>query len=271
MQATFPFIFGIESEILEIAKDYLNEEEDIFFIHITKNLITKYSKKEKKFSNNQLMKNLPIFPKEVFDELLTNLQDIKSHMNEKYSSNIQKLDEEIRESFIKSNARLFGDFSIYLSFIDSVPIFNKECFLINHSKNRDFFEKFIDSQNFSYFLQCEYKEGYPYFNKMCMRLGSNKVKNRTSSVKVSKSPISRPSVNNSTQNSTPNINVQFKTASLNLENSNNSHSDNLDGFNKNDINDTYLINPYFISDQIISNLDKIEELIYEKYKSILIQ
>jgi len=255
---------------LEIAKDYLNEEEDIFFIHITKNLITKYSKKDRKFTNNQLMKNLPIFPKEVSDELLINLQEIKSHLNDKFLSNPQKLDEEIRECFIKSNARLFGDFNIYLSFIDSVPIFNKECFLISHSKNRDFFEKFIDSQNFSYFLQCEYKEGYPYFNKLCLRLGSQKVKNRNSSVKVSKSPISRPSVNNSTQNSTPNINVQFKAVSLNLENSNNSHSENLDAYNKNEITDSYLINPYFISDQMIGNIDKIEELIFEKYKCNII-
>ena len=258
--------------MLEMAKDYLNEEEDIFFVHITKNIITKYSKKEKKFTNNQLMKFLPLFPKEISDELISNLQEIKSQIIQKSSAlNPQKIDEEIRKCFIKSNVRLFGDFSKYLSFIDGVPIFNKECFLINHSKNGDFFEKFIDSQNFSYFLQCEFKDNFPYFNKLCLRLiGHNNRKTISLSNNISKSPISRPSINNSTQNSTPNININYKTPSLNLENSNNSQSENNIEGNKIELSDTFLINPYFISEQLVPNIDKIEELIYEKYKCILL-
>jgi hypothetical protein len=70
--------------------------------------------------------------------------------------------------------RLFGDFGNYLSFVDGYPSFNRECYINNHSsKDKVFFERIADSQNFNFFLQNEIKEVFPYFHKLCLRYSNN--------------------------------------------------------------------------------------------------
>ena len=46
---------GIDITMINLAMEYLNEEEDIFLVYINKNNVSKFSKKEKKFSTKQLL------------------------------------------------------------------------------------------------------------------------------------------------------------------------------------------------------------------------
>lgn len=64
-------------------------------------------------------------------------------------------------------ARLFGDYIKYLSFIDKVPIFNKESFIeTKNAKFREFYDQLTDTQSFLFFLQQDLKESYPIFYKL---------------------------------------------------------------------------------------------------------
>ena len=46
---------GIDITMINIAMEYLNEEEDIFLVYINKNIVTKFAKKEKKLSSKLLL------------------------------------------------------------------------------------------------------------------------------------------------------------------------------------------------------------------------
>ncbi len=46
---------GIDITMINLAMEYMNEEEDIFLVYIIKNNVTKFCKKEKKLSTKQLL------------------------------------------------------------------------------------------------------------------------------------------------------------------------------------------------------------------------
>lgn len=46
---------GIDITMINIANEYLNEEEDIYMIYINKNKVSKFSRKEKSFSTKALL------------------------------------------------------------------------------------------------------------------------------------------------------------------------------------------------------------------------
>lgn len=56
LQSFMPFIMGIDEALFETAKQYLNEEDNIYIIHIKKDLIdVSFNKKGKKLKRKELM------------------------------------------------------------------------------------------------------------------------------------------------------------------------------------------------------------------------
>jgi hypothetical protein len=66
---------------------------------------------------------------------------------------------------------MFGDYRKFVSFLENIPLFNKESFFKTKSKKDiEFYDKVIESQYFNYFIQKETKENYPFFYFHCHKL-----------------------------------------------------------------------------------------------------
>lgn len=77
LQTPFPFIMGVDSELFEIGKEFLRDEDDVFIINMNKKTISKFQSKEKKVSKDQLYLNINQFPEENEKELVSFLRDLK--------------------------------------------------------------------------------------------------------------------------------------------------------------------------------------------------
>ena len=66
---------------------------------------------------------------------------------------------------------MFGDYRKFVSFLENIPLFNKDSFFKTKSKKDiEFYDKVIESQYFNYFIQKETKENYPFFYFHCHKL-----------------------------------------------------------------------------------------------------
>lgn len=170
--------------------------------------------------------------------------------------------------------RLFGDFGNYLSFVDGYPSFNRECYINNHSsKDKVFFERIADSQNFNFFLQNEIKEVFPYFYKLCLRYCNNS--KITNNFEKRSNSLSKLNVSKSTKlNSTSKLlkvvsNVVTKNSSFenNSENNSNNSISTILEIKGNDYLENFLITPYFINESILkSNVYLVDDLINLRFK-----
>jgi hypothetical protein len=69
-----------------------------------------------------------------------------------------------------SMVKMIGDYMKFVSFLDNVPLFNMESFFATKvPKEKEFYEKLVESQNFNFFLQQDLKEVFPYFYDLCMK------------------------------------------------------------------------------------------------------
>ena len=76
---------GIDENLYDIAEDYINEDDDVFLVYISKNSIMPYSKKDKKTNMKQLFKEKSIspYPEEIEKENLSMLKELKKALSEK--------------------------------------------------------------------------------------------------------------------------------------------------------------------------------------------
>jgi len=126
--------------------------------------------------------------------------------------------------------KLFGDFLNHSSLVDGFPILNKESFLQNKSsKEKEFLDKLVDSQNFSNLMQMD-SEFYAYFNKLLSK--------------------KKEEFNSKTKD-------KFDVKSL--------LSDKKIEFTENFLISPYFIN----EDIIRSDITKLEEVLFEKFKENL--
>lgn len=177
---------------------------------------------------------------------------------------------------------LFGNYTKYLSFLENVPLFNKESFLINSSfKDKQFFDSFVDSQLFSYFLQQDVKRVFPYFAKISLRYSSSLIKinkfaekrsnslsNTIKSLKLQSKKQTPTKHNSLITSNNNNISVVKNNSFHPIHNSGRSEV-SVDVEKEMEIPDydTFSIHPYFLSESIInSNIYRIEEIINMKFK-----
>lgn len=216
------------------------------------------------------------FPEENEKDITDYLKELKKFIISKKGIvfNLFEIDQKIRKIFIKSMGRLFGNYSKYLTFMDGVPLFNKESFLITKPhKEKGFYDRFSESQLFNYFLQQDVKKAFPYFSKISLRFANPpKIKSKTTSLISFSKKNSTPSISivkgNQVDQSAISGNTSAHKKSLNnySETSSNSMTAIVDMKNL-DYFENYIIPPYFISESIIkSNMYKIEELISLKFK-----
>jgi len=145
----------------------------------------------------------------------------------------------MRELFAIAMTKIFGDYLKFLTFLDDVPLFNVEGYIINrNSKDKEFYNEFSQTQIFRQFLQNNLKEQYPYFLKLT---SSNNYKiNKKESVK-SNSVQSKLSTRETGESSNSTI------GSLITQN-------NPDKFSENEgAKNSCLILPSFIPSTIIEN------------------
>lgn len=106
-------------------------------------------------------------------KLSERLQDLKT-LNEKskqefipvQSKVYEKLmDHKVRQVFVSAMVEILTGYNKFLSYVDELPVFNEKIFINNKSRrDRDFYDKLIDTQNFNYFLQLDTKIQAPYFH-----------------------------------------------------------------------------------------------------------
>ena len=84
LQTPLPFIMGIESDLYEVAKEYLNEEDDVFVVFFGKNIVIPYSLQEKNLNLKKLFKEKQIstFPEENENYISSKLNDLKKSIQQ---------------------------------------------------------------------------------------------------------------------------------------------------------------------------------------------
>lgn len=106
--------------------------------------------------------------------LKTRLNEVKSLYKKSKQNRINStnslygkyIDRKIRKIFVNSMVYLLGDYDKYLSYVDNVPLFNEESYLLTREKRlRLFYKELIETQNFNFFLQFDTKLTCPYFDR----------------------------------------------------------------------------------------------------------
>ena len=167
LQSLFPFVMGIDEYLLKsaIENKIINPSKpDISYVFIGN---------EKK---NIFNPNVAELPSKVFDYLHSELKKIKAE-NERKTSNIQILNEKMRNAFLQVIIMFIGEYKrfVYYSDNDEIPYFDKEGYvnMFKTDSNKETqFSKFVSevvlSQNFNQFL-LEAKNNYydknEYFNR----------------------------------------------------------------------------------------------------------
>jgi len=208
LQSFMPFIMGVEESLMMKSKNFL-DDETIFIININKNIIDLTSnKKGKKLDKKTLLKNIPEIPLEIYEELESELKLLIKLCNEnKNKVNLFKFDQTLKDIFIKSFVTMIGDYKKYVSFIDNLPIFNSDSFLLNRpNKYKNFYTELSQSQMFRQFLHNDHFNPKINFENACSRYSlSHNCARRSSSrssIKRISSVNSLNLINNMTNNTT---------------------------------------------------------------------
>jgi hypothetical protein len=208
LQSFMPFIMGVEESLMNKAKNSIYEET-IFVININNNTIDLISnKKGKKLDKKTLLKNIPEIPYEIYQELEIELKLLMSFCNEKKMKiDLIKFDQNVKEIFMKAIVMMIGDYKKYVSFIDNLPLFNTDSFLLNRpSKYTNFYTELSQSQIFRQFLHNDNIFPKFIFEKACNRYSNiiNNIKrsNSKSSIKRINSINTFNMTNNTSNNTT---------------------------------------------------------------------
>ena len=200
LQSFLPFIMGIDSNMIEYAKqNYIEKQNNITIINLRKN-------RKSVIETENTDENADIeIPGELKEMLANDLQTIKKNYlaesnkedkillklpklgnsfpiinedktNENINNNDIKFGVKIREVFLKFFVEIFGDYQEYTSSIDETAYFNSESFLNNVPKEyHNFYLSIFNSEMFHDFLQRNVVVNSPlykpdrYYNKYCIR------------------------------------------------------------------------------------------------------
>ncbi len=192
LQSFMPYIMGVEETLINKAKSYL-DEDIIYIVNINKNTIDiSNNKKSKKLDRKTLLKNIPEIPSEIIEVLITELKLLLKFCDEnKNNINLILFNQTIKEIFIKSIVLMIGDYKKYVSYIDNIPLFNTDSFLINRpNKYKAFYTELSQSQLFRHFLHNDHIQPKKKFEFACKRFSipSNHIRgssSRSSSNKIS--------------------------------------------------------------------------------------
>jgi hypothetical protein len=237
LQSFIPFVMGIDEGLLKLAYNcqYIGCDElnKIFIVNLSKKTlsVTSLGKKEKKITKKNITKEIPEMPCEVFDLLTSEFKFLTKILDDpknKNRLNMDKVDNTIREIFVKVMVMLFGDFKKYAKLADDgFVVFNYDVFVINRPKAyKKFYQELVQTQIFKEFLQKDsLREGnfnnsnnlipglsnnsslinHNYFQNMCLRHISliNPSSRKSKSEKRSSSVSQNNLINNTKEEGSP--------------------------------------------------------------------
>ena len=205
LQTFLPFLNGIHSSLMKFVEDVfkggeIEESDEVFLIYIRKNKIDLSSSLNKKRGKTKFSKYvqynvLPLpFEKDLKKELKlieSSLKSIKKD-SKSYNKEISLLEARMRDAFVDGFVKIFSDYEKYIGILDDDVIFNKVLFMNNITKDKTFYDEFIDCQLFQQFTQNILKNECSYFNN---KIKEAKEKENLKKDKKNKKKVHRESMN----------------------------------------------------------------------------
>lgn len=260
LQSFVPFIMGIEENMLQIAKEYFDDDSDVNIIFLKKEKKSVIKTANCYFGLNSTNRTFDIeMPKETKEELYWDLAEIrkkikKENDKEDKDDNEFKTDKKIKKIFMKTLCGIFGDYKKYVSVIDHICYFNTELYLKEKSISLSspqsaFYTELVNTEMFNLFLQKCSK--YSYFNKHCLIYSKQVHKSTRSSNDVKPVLIKSKTSGEITKTNSGfaiSSSESSQNSTLNASNSSNKKSNN------------FIISPYFIK-PFISDWSKVDEVV----------
>ena len=198
LQTFLPFLNGIHSSLMTFVEDIfkegdIEESDEVFLIYIRKNKIdlsSSLSKKKGKTKFSKFVQNnvLPLpFEKDLKKELKSIESSLKSVKKDSksYNKEISLLETRMRDAFVDGFVKIFSDYEKYIGILDDDVIFNKVLFMNNITKDKTFYDEFIDCQLFQQFTQNLLKNECSYFNNKIKKAKENeKLKDKKNKKRV---------------------------------------------------------------------------------------
>lgn len=257
LQSFVPFIMGIEENMLQIAKEYFDDDSDVNIIFLKKEKKSFIKTANCYFGLNSTNNTLNIeMPKEIKEELYCDLAEIRKKIKkeDEKEDNEFKTDKKIKKLFMKTLCGIFGDYKKYVSVIDHISYFNTELYLkeknISFSSPQSvFYTELVSTEMFNLFLQKCNK--YSYFNKHCLIYSKQTNKSTKSSNDIRPMIIKSKTSGEITKTNSGiaiSSSESSQNSTLNASNSSNKKSNN------------FIIPPYFIK-PFISDWSKVDEVV----------
>lgn len=166
LQSFIPFLIGMNEEIFENAKKVVIDSNmnEIYVFKLKAQTLYQYEQKKKnKINHLFLQKKFGNFPVHSF--LMLELNKIFNEHKDDISFDYDLV---IKEIFLNSMLKLFGNYKLFTSSINRTSLFSSDIFLKNQDENyQKFYQNFIQTQNFLIFLQNSKNLEYAHFNKLC--------------------------------------------------------------------------------------------------------
>jgi hypothetical protein len=175
LETFLPFLNGIHTSLMKFVEDVfregeIEESDEVFLIFIKDDKIELSSSLNKKKGKSKISKYVQnnVLPLPFEKDLKSKLKTIESNykkVKKKDKSTLSTLENNMREIFLDFFVKIFYDYKKYVINLEDDVLFNKELFMKNKSKDKVFYEEFIDSQLFQQFIQDLLKYEYNYFDK----------------------------------------------------------------------------------------------------------
>ena len=114
----------------------------------------------------------------------SSLKSVKKD-SKSYNKEISLLETRMRDAFVDGFVKIFSDYEKYIGILDDDVIFNKVLFMNNITKDKTFYDEFIDCQLFQQFTQNLLKNECSYFNNKIKKAKENeKLKDKKNKKRV---------------------------------------------------------------------------------------
>ena len=213
LETFLPFLNGIHTSLKKFVEDVfregeIEESDEVFLIYIRENKVDLSSslnnKKGKSKLTKYVQKNvLPLpFEKELKKELKKIESNYKSLIKDP-KKDMTPLENDMRDAFLNFFVKILYDYEKYVGIIDDDVIFNKVLFMNNLSKDKEFYDEFIDCQLFQQFTQNLIQNECSYFNKKIREAKEKELEKKDKKKKKDKGKKEQVKINDQIYIATP--------------------------------------------------------------------
>ena len=186
----------------------IEESDEVFLIYIRENKVDLSSSLNNKKGKSKLAKYVQknVLPLPFEKELKKDLKKIESNYKSLIKDprkDITPLENEMRDAFLNFFVKILYDYEKYVGIIDDDVIFNKVLFMKNLSKDKEFYDEFIDCQLFQQFTQNLIQNECSYFNKKIKEEKEKELEKKDKKKKKDKGKKEQVKVNDQIYRATP--------------------------------------------------------------------